>query len=122
MIVADTSIWIDHLRSSNPHMKMLLNDAAILQHRFIVSELAVGNLPDRDNTLSMLLGMRCVPIVSESDFYQFMEREPVAGTGLGFVDINLLASLARYPGVRLWTKDKRLNEHAVRMRFSYYVD
>ena len=66
MIVADTSIWIDHLRSSNPHMKMLLNDAAILQHRFIVSELAVGNLPDRDNTLSMLLGSGPVKSLAEA--------------------------------------------------------
>lgn len=122
MIVADTSIWIDHLRSSNPHMRMLLHDAAILQHRYIVGELAVGNLPDRANTLAILLGMTRVPIVSESEFYEFMEREPVAGTGLGFVDINLLASLTLFPGIRLWTKDKRLNEHAIRMGFAYYAN
>ena len=120
MIVADTSIWIDHLRSSNPHMRMLLGDAAVLQHRFIVGELAVGNLPNRADTLAMLLGMASVPIVSEREFYEFMERQPITGTGLGFVDINLLASLTRFPGVRLWTKDKRLNEHAIRMGFAYY--
>ena len=119
MIVADTSVWIDHLRTINPHMSMLLNDGVVLQHTFIVGELSVGNLPDRANTLAILRGIIRIPVPPEEKYYEFLERERLAGSGLGFVDINILAALDRQPGIRLWTRDKRLAEHATRLGFAY---
>ena len=122
MIVADTSVWIDHLRKTNPHMRMLLNDGVILQHTFIVGELSVGNLPDRVNTLAMVRGIIRIPVPQEEKYYEFLERERLAGSGLGFVDINILAALDRQPGIRLWTRDKRLAEHATRLGFAYSAE
>lgn len=122
MIVADTSVWIDHLRKTNPHMRMLLNDGVILQHTFIVGELSVGNLPDRANTLAMLRGIIRIPVPPEEKYHEFLERERLAGSGLGFVDINILAALDRQPGIRLWTRDKRLADHATRLGFAYSAE
>ena len=37
-----------------------------------------------------------------------IERHELAGRGIGYLDVLLLASSAITPGVRLWTRDARL--------------
>ena len=57
MILADTSVWIDHLSNlSNPapEMRQQLARANIVMHPFIVAELALGSLRDRTRTLALL--------------------------------------------------------------------
>lgn len=44
----------------------------------------------------------------------FVETHGLMGSGLGWVDIHLLAS-ARLAGERLWTKDRRLAQAAQRL-------
>ena len=40
MILADTSVWIDHLRSENLQLTVLLRDDQVLMHPMVVGELA----------------------------------------------------------------------------------
>ena len=54
MILADTSIWVDHLRSGNKEMRKLLNQRQIVMHPFITAELALGSLRDRTEVLALL--------------------------------------------------------------------
>ena len=57
MILADTSIWIDHLRSGNRELRKHLNHGNIVIHPFIITELALGlvnrrSLQERTKTLA----------------------------------------------------------------------
>ena len=54
VILADTTIWIDHVRSGNKELQNALKQAQIVIHPGIVAELAVGPLWDRSKTLAML--------------------------------------------------------------------
>jgi predicted nucleic acid-binding protein len=44
MTLVDTSIWVDHLRGSIPHVLKSLKENAILVHPFAIGELAYSNL------------------------------------------------------------------------------
>ena len=44
MILVDTSVWIEHLRSANAILRELLGDGEVLGHPFVLGELALGNL------------------------------------------------------------------------------
>jgi len=46
MTLADTSIWIDHLRRTDTHLASLLNNSRTAMHPFVVGEIAPGNLDD----------------------------------------------------------------------------
>src|SRR5215472_7421128 len=54
VILADTTIWIDHVRSGNKEQQNALKQAQIVIHPGIAAELAVGPLWDRSKTLAML--------------------------------------------------------------------
>ena len=47
MILADTSIWIDHLRAGNKEMRRYLDEGQIVIHPLIAAELALGSLQER---------------------------------------------------------------------------
>ena len=44
MILVDTSVWIDHLRSGEPDLAAALGDGLVMMHPFVLGELACGNL------------------------------------------------------------------------------
>jgi len=44
MILVDTSIWIDHLRSGDAAVARLLGDGVVVNHPWVTGELALGNL------------------------------------------------------------------------------
>jgi len=46
--LADTSIWIGHLRRGNDRLASCLDSDLVLIHPFIIDEIACGNLRDRD--------------------------------------------------------------------------
>src|SRR5688572_29285338 len=47
VILADTSVWVDHFRRSNTRLGQLLVDGEVLCHPFVVGELACGFLTGR---------------------------------------------------------------------------
>jgi predicted nucleic acid-binding protein len=54
MVLADTSVWIDHFRNGHPRLAARLSEGLILMHSFVSGELACGNLKHRPNILSDL--------------------------------------------------------------------
>ena len=54
MILVDTSVWIDHLRSGDERLADLLNRSQVVIHPFVIGELACGNLRNRDEVLRLL--------------------------------------------------------------------
>ncbi len=54
MILVDTSVWIDHLRSGDERLAHLLNHSQVVLYPFVIGELACGNLHKRDEVLRLL--------------------------------------------------------------------
>ena len=119
MIVLDTSIWADHFRSTVGGVVELIQSQQIIQHPFVTGELSLGNPADRRTMVAMLDAFPQAPIQSHADLMTFVERRALGGTGIGFVDANLLASAVAVPGGKVWTKDKRLFAQAERLGLAY---
>lgn len=118
MVLVDTSVWIDHLRRGCRGLEALLLDDHVVGHPFVTGELACGRLANRDEVLGLLLELPQAPTISQEEFLFFVEREALAGTGVGLVDVHLLAS-ARLAGIRLWSFDRRLQRSAARMGIAH---
>lgn len=114
MILVDTSVWIDHFRRRNDRLVQLLSTGRVLIHPFVIGELACGQLGKREETLSMLRTLRPAPVAETEEVLAMIERLKLYGTGLGYLDMHLIASarLARRP---LWSLDKPLEQVALRL-------
>ena len=111
MILADTSVWIDHLRHGNPRLKQLLLADSVVCHPFVIGELACGSLGNRAGILSLIQALPSVPVADGEEILYFIENHRLMGRWLGLIDIHLLAS-ARLGESPLWTLDKRLRKAA----------
>ena len=80
-------------------------------HPLVIGELACGNLADRKHTLEDLKALPRVIVASDEEVLVFIENHHLAGTGLGIVDLHLLAS-AHLSGVRIWSADRALQAAA----------
>lgn len=115
MILVDTSVWVDHLRTNNEALAKLLNVGAVLTHPFIIGELALGRMRRREIVLSSLAALPSVAIATDAEILRFIERHALFGRGIGHVDVHLLAAVRLTEATSLWTNDKRL--HAVADEF-----
>ena len=112
MILADTTIWIDHFRSENKEMRRQLDARNIAIHPFIVAELALGSLRDRLRTLASLDFLPRVRVAQISDVREMIEIRSLYSRGIGLTDAHLIASCLIDPPTQLWTNDKRLSNAA----------
>ncbi|HHQ41149.1 MAG TPA: type II toxin-antitoxin system VapC family toxin, partial [Chromatiales bacterium] len=109
MILVDTSVWIDHLRTGEPHLVALLERSQVLMHPFVLGELACGNLRRRADVLRHLGALPRSPVATDDEVLRFIEVHRLMGKGIGWIDVHLLAAVALSPGTRLWTRDRRLD-------------
>ena len=118
MILVDTSVWIDHLRKGDARLASLLEEGEVCCHPFVIAEIALGYLQNRSTILEALKDLHRTEMASDGEFHAFIEAANLPGSGLGFVDAHLLASARLTPGVRLWTRDKRLDAIAHEMNLA----
>ena len=111
MILADTSVWIDHFRHGNDVLIERLEVNGVCVHPFIVGELACGNLQDRWKTLGYFKTLPHVEFIRDEEALHFIDMYKLSSRGLGYIDIHLLAC-AQLSGVKIWTLDKRLENVA----------
>lgn len=107
MILADTSIWIDHLSKSDSELSELLNKNEVVMHPFIMGEILLGSLSSRTDIETALTEMPQAIKASDREVLFFIRSAKIFGRGIGWVDTHLLVS-AQLTGARLWTRDKRL--------------
>jgi len=107
MILVDTSIWIDHLRSGNDRLKSLLLDQQVLCHPFVIGELACGMLHNRQEILRMLKALPEAHLLEHEEIMSFVDARRLYGLGIGWVDAHLLASTL-LTHCAIWTFDKPL--------------
>jgi predicted nucleic acid-binding protein len=115
MILADSAIWIDHLRSPVAKLATLLLDEEIVAHPFVTGEIALGSIANRHVVIRELDRLRQLSVATPAEVSGLIEDEQLWGRGIGYVDAHLLASVRLMPGTRLWTRDARLRAQAERL-------
>jgi predicted nucleic acid-binding protein len=119
MILADTSIWVDHFRKRDAELQRQLLRNNITIHPFITTELALGSLPDRHKTIADLELLPQVKVAHINEVRSMIESQSLFRKGLGFVDAHLIAATLITPGMALWSRDKRLRSTAQAMGIGY---
>lgn len=122
MILVDTSIWIDHLRASDERLARLLEAGQVLVHPFVIGELALGNLRNRDTVLNALQDMPQSSVATEPEVLRFIGEKDLFSQGIGYIDAHLLAAVLLTPGSLLWTRDKRLLAASVQFGIAEQTD
>jgi len=120
LILADTSVWIDHLNRGDQMLQRLLQSDAIVMHPFVLGEIALGGWALRAATLHALERLPRVVVAQDSEVMRLIEDWSLFGSGIGYLDAHLLAAVLLTPDTRLWTRDKRLR--AVARQLSLDVD
>lgn len=120
MILADTSLWVDHFRRGHPRFEAALQQNRIFTHQVVIGELSTGNLGNRKPVLALLRRLPAVKSATADECLAFLESHRLYGRGIGWNEIHLLAA-ARLSKVMLWTIDKRLAEASRQLgvAFSY---
>jgi predicted nucleic acid-binding protein len=112
MVLADTSISIDHFRRGDLRLTRFLDRGDVVMHPFVIGELVLGYVP---RIAEMIEDLRTLPkaMVADADeVLRFIAGRKLSGSGIGYVDVHLLAAAALTPETFLWTRDKRLHAAA----------
>ena len=118
MILADTSVWIDHLRRGNGALAAALESDAVMTHPFVIGELACGTMKNRLEILAHLEQLPSCTVASQDEAMGFIERHRLIGKGLGYIDVHLLASALLEGNVSVLTRDTALIGAAQRLGVS----
>ena len=112
MILADTSVWVDHLRNRNLEMEKRLIRGQIVMHPFIVAEIALGSLHNRRKRLDDMDALLEVKVAQLHEVRHMIEAHALYSKGNGLTDAHMIASCLLTPGTQLWTRDSALEKVA----------
>jgi predicted nucleic acid-binding protein len=112
MVLADTSIWIDHFRRGDLRMTALLDRGEVVMHPFVLGELMLGHVPRIADVIGDLRRLSGAIVASTDEVLEFIADRKLSGSGIGYVDAHLLAAAALTPETSVWTRDKRLHAAA----------
>lgn len=120
LVLADTSVWVEHFRRANPVLQSLVATDQVLCHPLIVLELACGTPPaPRERTLGDIKQLQQAVVATTDETLALIEKERIYDSGCGAVDVALLASVLLTSDALLWTADKKLDALAVRLGVAY---
>ncbi|MDL2408653.1 type II toxin-antitoxin system VapC family toxin [Rhizobium calliandrae] len=108
MILADTSIWIDHFRHLNAELRSIIEDDRLLCHPAVIGELALGSIRDRGSVIAFLAAQREALVATHEEVMTMIDRHGIFSMGIGYTDAHLLASVLLDQRAALWTRDRRL--------------
>ena len=118
MILVDTSVWVNHLRVSDPLLGSLLAQNRVVVHPWIVGEIACGSFVKRSAVVESLQSLPQLGPASEEEVLFFVEKHHAFGKGIGYVDAHLLTS-AVIDNCKIWTTDKRMALIATQLNLCY---
>lgn len=87
----------------------------VVSHPWVAGELALGTLRRRGEVLRLLRDLAQAVEATPDEVLTLVERHGLAGTGLGYVDAQLLASTRLMPGTTLWSRDRALVAASARL-------
>ena len=110
-VLADTSVWIDHLRRPLRDLTVLLDADTVIMHPAIIGELACGSLQNRSEILKSLAELPPAFCATDGEVLALIERRKLYSRGIGWVDAQLLTS-AILSECEFWTLDSALSRAA----------
>ena len=119
LVLVDTSVWVQHLRSGDAALAQLLQADKVLMHDMVVGELACGSLQNRAETLQTLQSLRSIRPADHAEARAMLEQHQLFSAGIGYVDIHLLSAVLLSPQACLYTLDKRLQATAQRLGLAF---
>jgi predicted nucleic acid-binding protein len=119
MILVDSSVWIDHLHTTDETLFELLEQSTVSVHPMVIGELALGQIRDRSTVLSLLANLPSAEVAEHREVMDLIESHHLFGRGLSLIDAHLLASAAISSDTQLWTRDKRLDAAAADVGIAY---
>lgn len=119
IVLADTSVWVDHFRRRNDELAELLENGSVVMHSAIRGELACGSLTNRELVLEYLSRLESMRETDPQECLALIENQKLWSLGLGWIDVQLLASCL-INAVSLWTLDRALEAQARRLRTSWH--
>ena len=117
MILADTSVWVEHLRSNDREFADRLEVNEIAVHPFVIGELMLSGL--KADVLDYLRSLPPAMVAAIEEVATLILAHPLSGRGIGYIDSALLASVRLVPGTALWTHDRRLFAVAAEMSLAF---
>ncbi|WP_119678885.1 type II toxin-antitoxin system VapC family toxin [Indioceanicola profundi] len=115
MILVDSSVWIDHLRARDEVLMSLLVERRVAGHPFILGEVALGSIANRDVVVEQLKELPQLAVAEDAEVMALIDRHRLFGRGIGYVDAHLLAAVRLTPAAGIWTRDRRLHQAAVEL-------
>ncbi len=115
MILVDTNIWADHIDRRDDRILRLLDGDEICTHPHVIGEIAMGNLRDFELVIRFLQNLQQANLAQDTEVISLVKKHKLSGTGIGYMDAHLIASLLLTPNTFLWTRDKRLHKVAERL-------
>ena len=112
MILADTSVWVDHLNRPDERMTVLVEAGEVLLHSMVIGEIALGNMANRKPRIAELRDLPRVLELDNDTVIAKIEEHELYGRGIGFVDAHLICSALEREDTQLWTRDRRLHQVA----------
>ncbi len=120
LVLADTSVWITHLRKGEKNLTQLLELGFVACHPFIIGELACGSLKNRHEIIQLLEALPIVEVLEHHEVMTFIESQSLMSQSIGYIDTHLLGS-ALLSNARLWTLDKSLKKSANRLDIGHSI-
>ncbi|MGI8745985.1 MAG: type II toxin-antitoxin system VapC family toxin [Bryobacteraceae bacterium] len=123
MVLVDTSIWIRSLAGRQPYaaeLHRLLGLNQVSGHELVFGELLIGDQGGRRKTLAAYERMEQASLVPHSDVVAFARDRELHGSGVGRIDVHLLAS-ALVGKLQLWTADERFSAVATELGIAYHI-
>jgi len=93
VVLIDTPVWVDHLRNGSAGSARSSIAEGSSGNPFVTGELALGNLRQRGLVLSALRELPQATVATDEEVPHFIDRRPLFGLGIGYVDAHLLAAV-----------------------------
>jgi predicted nucleic acid-binding protein len=115
VILVDTSVWVEHLRAGDATLARLLDAGLVLVHPWVIGELALGRLRQREEVLGLLDRLPQPTVATPAEILTLIDAHELYGIGIGYVDAQLVAATRLTDAAKLWTHDRRLAAVASRL-------
>jgi predicted nucleic acid-binding protein len=119
VILVDTSVWVDYFRDGNSTLSALLEKSQVISHPWVIGELALGRLDPNGEALGLIADLPAATVATESEVLRLISAEQLAGSGIGYVDTQLVAAARLTWDATVWTRDKRLSAVCDRLGLAY---
>lgn len=93
-------------------MALYLTQGQITMHPYVVAEIALGSLRNRQQRLAQLDALLPVTVAQVHVVRHMIEANALFSRGIGLTDAHLIASCLLTPGTLLWTRDISLGKVA----------